>query len=321
MTSMIKQVARGLMALPDRVQPAPGPTTPVEDARIARLREVFAALPRAEVQSDSQAERFWVESQRRLQDLVATEDPREFLRWDVVMKTMFVGNHRYVVRELAELVRDRRWRSRWRPAVRESVAGRPWRYFAYPWSSGNLLHHCYHVYRYEKATACSITDVDLILEFGGGYGSMCRLLRRLGFRGRYVVFDLPQFSALQRFFLESLGDEAPRCTHDPAEDADVYLVSSTGDLDAALAGVKARRAQFIATWSLSEAPVRVREQVFDAVRGVTSRFLVAYQDTFGEVDNVAYLEGWRSRMDKRPGLTWLDERIDHLPGNGYLFGA
>ena len=34
---------------------------------------------------------------------------------------------------------------------------------------------------------------------------MCRLFHQLGFSGRYVIYDLPQFSALQAFYLGSVG--------------------------------------------------------------------------------------------------------------------
>lgn len=316
MRAALRPLARRLMNVPDRLAQRPlAAPTDADRERIAALRRAFEALPLPVATSDSEAERFWVESQRRLAELVAAQDPREFLRWDVVQHTMFVHNHRYVLHELQALLRDPRWLRRWRPAVRESAIGRPPRYFAYPWSSGNLLHHTYHLWRYEYVTGAAVTDVDTIVEFGGGYGSMCRLLRRLGFRGRYVIFDLPQFSALQRFFLESQGPDAPRIAADRADvGADVYLLSDPEQLQAAVTG--GGRSMLLATWSLSEAPVRVREQVFDVLAGC-ERFLLAYQETFGEVDNVAYFKGWRGRIGER---RWRDQTIPHLPGSRYLFG-
>ena len=49
---------------------------------------------------------------------------------------------------------------------------------------------------------------DVIVEFGGGYGSMCRLVRKLGFKGRYVIFDLRPILALQKYYLGLHGVEA-----------------------------------------------------------------------------------------------------------------
>jgi hypothetical protein len=61
-------------------------------------------------------------------------------------------------------------------------------------------------------------DADCIVEFGGGFGSMCRLIGALGFRGRYVIFDLPPVLALQRYYLGLHGIEA-----DDSGRADVWL--------------------------------------------------------------------------------------------------
>ncbi|MBI3656026.1 MAG: hypothetical protein HY232_06350 [Acidobacteria bacterium] len=34
---------------------------------------------------------------------------------------------------------------------------------------------------------------------------MCRLVHHLNFMGKYVIFDLPEFSLLQYYFLKSYG--------------------------------------------------------------------------------------------------------------------
>src|SRR3712207_7978939 len=43
-------------------------------------------------------------------------------------------------------------------------------YPAWPESSGNLLHHAYHVCRFEEATGLRAEQLELVVEFGGGYG-------------------------------------------------------------------------------------------------------------------------------------------------------
>jgi hypothetical protein len=45
-----------------------------------------------------------------------------------------------------------------------------------------------------------VRGFDFVIEFGGGYGSLCRLFFNQQFKGQYVLFDLPPFSALQHFF-------------------------------------------------------------------------------------------------------------------------
>ena len=67
-----------------------------------------------------------------------------------------------------------------------------------------MIHHAYHLAQFEEKTRTQVHEIDFVLEFGGGYGSMCRLFYNLGFRGRYVIFDLPSFSALQIYYLKTL---------------------------------------------------------------------------------------------------------------------
>lgn len=46
-------------------------------------------------------------------------------------------------------------------------------------------------------------------------------------------------------------------------------------------------------------------------------FLIAYQDEFGEVDNVKFFSSLKPR---REDINWHDWEIQHIPGNRYLIG-
>ena len=61
-----------------------------------------------------------------------------------------------------------------------------------------------HLALFEETTGSKIDTLELIFEFGGGYGSMCRLAHNLGFNQAYIIFDLQPFSALQNYYLSSL---------------------------------------------------------------------------------------------------------------------
>src|SRR5256886_13473803 len=133
-------------------------------------------------------------------------------------------------------------------------------------SSENLIHHAYHLARFEEQTHRRVDDLACVLEFGGGYGSMCRLFHNLGFRGRYLIFDLPAFSALQRFFLRSIRMFVG--SPDPLRDrsSGVALSSNVGDLHTLVAGWSDNgRALFPATWSISENPLSLPDAVLPPV--------------------------------------------------------
>ena len=140
-----------------------------------------------------------------LRELVLTDNPREFLRWDVILGTMFVGNEDYVVTELDYLRGKPDWSERWEKAIEEVESGFPIPFKKYPRSSGNLIHQAYHVSQLEEKTGVFLDQIDFICEFGGGYGCMCKLFHNLGFKGKYVIYDFPHFNALQKYFLKTVG--------------------------------------------------------------------------------------------------------------------
>jgi len=294
------------------------PASDDERAFIEELLTTFRTLPVFDNADSTPSEASWGRNMNRLRTLILERDPREFLQWDVVTNTMFVFFARHVRPELRYLQGLPDWETRWRPAIEESWVGRPTRYVFYPASSGNLIHHAYHVARFEEKTGLRIENMDSILEFGGGYGSMCRLIHTLGFRGRYIILDLPPFSALQMYYLRTHGLPVATIDAFARQSSAVACVSDVDDLSQMLgSSIDVEKAMFIATWSLSETPVRVRDSVLPLVAEFQS-FLIAYQDRFGEVDNVAFFDDWKS---SRQNVEWSKWPAAYMPGSNYLVGS
>jgi hypothetical protein len=149
-----------------------------------------------------------------------------------------------------------------------------------------------------------LEHLSSILEFGGGYGSTARLAFRLGFRGNYVIYDLPEFSALQRFYLHTLGF--------PVGSA-IQCVTSLHDLRNLLANP----CLFLATWSFSETPIGFRGDFLPFLLSAR-HLLLGYQDAFGEADNLGYFAGLSRQL---PGKIICDYPIAHLPKNRYFVAA
>ena len=266
-----------------------------------RLTANLRNLPPIRDGSGSDARDEWAANQRRLRHLGLTRDPRAFLTWDVIDRTMFVTSARYLPIELAFLQQRPDW-SRWRSAIRERWAGFPLPYLLYPLSSANAIHHAYHLSRLEDHAGLPVHAFRTICEFGGGYGSMCRIARSLGFSGQYLIFDLPEFSALQQYYLGAVR-------------ADVLTTSDSRQL-ASSAERCERPRLFIATWSLSESPAGLRQTILHSMSGFDA-FLIAYQDRFGEQDNTAFFGGLPSQLRE---IRWETRPIAHSPGNSYMFG-
>ncbi len=278
---------------------------------------MFRDLPVGEVASASESENEWQENINRLIHLFLNRDPREFLRWDVVSATMFIGRADYISTELGFLKSLPAWQDLWRPAIKESPLGRPKPCIFHPDTSCNLVHHAYHVARFEEQTKAKVADMDLVFEFGGGYGSMCRLFHNLGFRGKYVILDLPAFSTLQAYYLKGLGLEVRGLADFQKFRNGIFCASNLGQLRMTMEGsIPAKGSLFLATWSLSETPLHVRADVLPLLPSFES-FLIAFQNRFGEVDNLQY---FKVLQNENGIIPWISERLEHLPGNNYLFG-
>ena len=265
------------------------------------------------VVSDMSISDTWGKFCIELQHQVNSSDPREFLQWPVIRKSMFVSNPRYIRKELDFLKSRDDWKTRWRLGIRESPIGRPRPYPRYLRSSGNLIHHAYSLARFESFSGVKVRDLGLVYEFGGGYGSMARLVWQLGFQGHYVIHDLPPFSALQRFYLESIGWQEVEENRGERQWA---LVSTVEHARKVLKGEGARKPKlFIATWSLSESPVSLRKEILENISDF-EYMLIAFQEKFECIDNKGYFQDWMKGVS---GYDFCISEIEHLNGNWYLF--
>ena len=308
-------VCKCISFLVDRPLPAP---TDQERALADELRNTFRGFPLVKATNKPESATEWVRIVNRLRELVLSRDPREFLRWDIIRSTMFVDNPFYVWKELKYLKNHPDWNLCWRGATQESHVGHPVPYLFRPRSSGNLIHHAYHLARFEEKTGKKIRDMKEILEFGGGYGSMCRLIHQLGFTGKYIIFDLPFLSALQSYYLRSTGIPLLPVEAFRTSNIGVTCIEDLHHLRALISHGFARcDSMFIATWSLSEPPIEVRYSIQPMLSRFES-FLFAYRDQFFEMNNTDFFNEWR---EAQGDFVWHGWEIEHLPRNFYLVGA
>jgi len=293
------------------------PLSSEEKGFLSELQTEFSKLPVFETANAQPSEAKWLSNMNRLRELVLNKNPREFLQWDVVSQTMFVFYALYISTELNYLRHRSDWNTRWRSAIKESPVGHPVPCIFYPTSSSNLIHHAYHVAQFEDRTKSQVQNMDIVFEFGGGYGSMCRLFYNLGFRGKYIIFDLPLFSALQRYFLKTLGLPVLPVTEFAKSRTGIACVSDIQQLTTLLTDhIETRNKMFIATWSISESPISIRNSILPLTAEFQS-FLITYQEGFGEVNNIKFFDEWK---ETRRNVVWNNWQIEHIPGNSYLVG-
>lgn len=282
---------------------------------VAELREDVKNITIMETEDISG---IWDGSIKLIQKLILTQDPKEFLHWDIIAHTMGSPNPGYFPIELNYLKSKIDWNTRWRSAIREISVGNPSLSPYYRESSGMLVHHAYGLAKFEETVGKQIQTFEYVLEFGGGYGSMCRLFYNLGFGGKYILYDLPILSELQKFFLKSA--KFPVLTLDEFIKADsgIVCISDKNQLLELIKNhTKLEKELFVATWSLSEAPTSTKNLMLSLVSDF-NYFFLAYQSAFCEEENISFFEKWKQVIKN---IFWKGWEIEFAPDNYYLMGT
>ena len=71
-------------------------------------------------------------------------------------------------------------------------------------TSENTIHQTSHLASYKRYTKKNIYENNLIVEWGGGYGCLARLVNKMNPACTYIIMDLPELSALQYVYLSSI---------------------------------------------------------------------------------------------------------------------
>lgn len=231
---------------------------------------------------------FWEAWRHELWWLAQNRDPTRFFSWPPVYHTMLV-NHWVgpVWHEYAALP----------PSWHEYAEAPDWvgpiDYHGETKLSRNLIHQLYHLYQFEQATGRSVKDMGRIDEFGGGYGAMAHVIHRMGFRGDYRIYDLPEFALLQQYYLSQFGIQVTHCDK----------MEGKTDL-------------LIACYSLSETPLQLRDRFLDDTDA--GSYLLLYSNRFVDYDNEKYFGNMGIR---KPECLWRHQKVEHLPPSSiYSFG-
>ncbi len=134
----------------------------------------------------------------------------------------------------------------------------------------------YHLDQWEDKTGSAIEILDIIVEFGGGYGAMIEMCYERGFRGTYYNYDFPEMMALQEFYLSG---------------KDIPLPHSMG--------IGSKRVDlFIAINSFDEVEIDIRDTFLDDF--YFQHCLVRYSHQYDGVDNQTY-------FNQFDGQHWTDK--------------
>lgn len=221
----------------------------------------------------------WRKREGELRQAILSGDPANLLDWPWTHHTMFPGpmaEERLLLKSCSD------WEARWRPIVASCDQ-----------RERNVVErHCSLLAWLESSTGIPLSEYNLVLEFGGGYGSMRKVFHCATRRSAdYIMYDLPLVAALQQYWLGQQG-LPPFAQFTDAQGLAQFL-----------SGKDCINGLFIATWSLSESPLEGREVFWELAAGFRAH-LITYAQAY-DIDNEAYFgENWCS-----PGFRWTRRRF------------
>jgi hypothetical protein len=291
-----------------------------ERATFRRLRPRFERLYRelSEVPFDHLVTPLWEGFNRTLEAGLLPRPRTDFLRLSVIKKTMFVDARGPWLRDQLGYLRGRL--GPLLPHIlAESPVGDPALALARPAASHNTVHHLMHLARFEEQTRVPLAGLSRIVEWGGGYGNLARLVSiwRL-VRGAdepltYTIIDTPLLIALQWLYLSSvLGEERVyivRGVEDGPRDGAFNLVPA--GLAEGL-GPRLRADLFISTWALSESSRAAQDWVAGHWFGA-DHLLLAFQESSQALPEAARV----GDLARAAGAEVVP--LPHPPGNFYAF--
>jgi len=266
------------------------------------LKNQIRNLEPINCEGKNEAEILWNKFRNSLREEILTKKTQDFLNFGVINYTMF---HDAKKKEYDYLVNNKN-KKVWKKILKEIPIGNAPPYKHDFFSSGNLIHTAYNLAQYMDGTGANVNDFDKIIEFGGGYGCMCRIIKQLGFKGQYIIIDLPEFSHLQEYYLKSSNQ-----IHN------VILLDDYNKLDN-ISYSTDEKVLFIGTWSLSETPMYIREAFLEKLNKFSPEsYLIGYQSEFEGENNIKYFEQFKN---DNSDIEWIEHKIEHIETNYYLFG-
>jgi len=239
----------------------------------------------------------WMGHIKNIQNEFKVNPPHEFLKFPTVNLTMFLGGGDMINKEYDYLLNNPKWLN----GLNENSFGCPDKFTKDETTSGSNIHHTFHLATYENTTKKNILDFDYILDFGGGYGCMGKILKNLNYKGKYIIYDIKFMSLIQKYYLEGIGLK---------ENENFYLVNDLKDLP-----VFNENSLFIATWSLNEVPVKLRGEIKSIIKHFKG-ILIAYNYSFDKIDNISYFKEWEKELIEKSVV--YNFQIKSLGHSNYL---
>lgn len=258
---------------------------------------------------------FWNEKLIQLECDFSSGIPENFLHNGVITWTMETGWQNYHDKEIAFL-KEKLKRDGLSQLICANKLGEPQIVRKESCSTtGNTVHHAYHITRYCDAVGSNLEGVGNIVEWGAGYGGMARLFRRIiPTTTTITLIDVKMFSVLQWLYLSSiLGKDAVNLI----TNKDMTLQGGKINIvPLSLLDVIGWPADlFVSTWAISESAKPCHDWLLSKKVFGAKRFLMSHQGACSAFP----FAGELNKLARLAGKDVHELEIEHLPGNYYMF--
>lgn len=238
----------------------------------------------------------WEDFTNRVKQLIESNDLSTFMTWDVLINTMIAGVDNV---EIDYLTKSNHW-DFWVKNLEETVL-KPNSHPTHQFSSTNNLHHAYSLQVLVDKVGKELTSFNFVTEFGGGYGNMGRLFKKINKNVVYNIYDIPEFSTIQQYYLKENG------VHD------VVLLNNNDVINQV-----PEKSLFLALWSISETPVANRINYINNLKMFDyDTIFIAMGETFYNENNMDWLTNEIIPKLETLGFKCELIRIEH--GNGMYY--
>jgi len=255
----------------------------------------------------------WENYNKKLEKVFLPCPPFSFLRNPVIMYTMFVDAGGEWLRKELAFLEKKISKNKLKALLQEDYVGDPFLLNRTYLTSHNSIHHLYHLIRFFDKTRCNLDQINGIVEWGGGYGNMAKIFKRLKPEpSTYIIIDTPLFSCIQWLYLTTvfgvenvhLLQNAEDTIHPKKINLVPICLLDCFEFSADL---------FISTWALSESSRYSQDYVVAHKWFDSNHILLAYQDSSKKLPDADRV----GKLAAGIGATIVD--IEFLLGNHYAF--
>ena len=193
----------------------------------------------------------WGNWRRELGKKFSKKLPIGFLHNHLISGTMVLGSSEHQEEKL-KIIENHIPKKVTEIMLKEDIVGIPVISNLHYLTSENCIHQAFHLAAYKKNTNQDIYNSREIIEWGGGYGCLAKIVKKVNPNCTYTILDLPELSSLQYVYLSSIfGKEMINfiTSNLKIEKGKINLVSSDHFM---YLNEKINCDAFISNWALTE---------------------------------------------------------------------